>query len=599
MSFLNPGYLWGLLFCVPLVAVYLLKVKPKKQETNAWFLWEKVLEEKETSALFSKLRSFLSLLLMLLMIILVCVGLSEPTFSKKDNRDVFILIDQSASMQAEVNGQSSLELAKNEAHAVVNSLYTGQRASIAVVNQSVKFLTHLSSNAQGLHKLIDSIEPSQLPESPIAEEVIKQMVKPAGTGDGEATDGDKKARIVYISDGCHGYDFSALTELETVVVAENKKRSNVGIIAADIQPSIGTKAASAMVQLVNASDEPVTVELEFYSEEKQSIEELVEVKVEPGKNKPLFFDIQNAAEGAWSVRFELEDDLILDNEVSMMLHPLPVVPVSIPESANYFYQRCVEAFSKTSGSLQLAKDDDAQIQIYQGSVPESAKGGCVVIGPTGESPFWGAVGKEVEAYVSLVELPNHPMMRHIDVNHFSFIGAKELEVPEEAKVIIQSESGVPLLYQVSKPGLSVLVVNLDPQLNDFFLSTGFIVLVYDAAMYLSGNEQRPFSVLPLGQAYEAAEDQSYTVPDKVGEVSLEKGQKYFAEKVGLYKSTDESGKDFAVSLLSARESRLVSEEGRAAGSASSSGYPLSFWLVVIGFMLLVAESVCYHRRKAD
>ena len=56
MNFVNPQFLWGFLALIPLIIAYLLKVKPRRQPTNAWFLWQKVFEEKSSSALFSKLK---------------------------------------------------------------------------------------------------------------------------------------------------------------------------------------------------------------------------------------------------------------------------------------------------------------------------------------------------------------------------------------------------------------------------------------------------------------------------------------------------------------------------------------------------------------
>ena len=51
---------------IPLVAVYLLKVRPKRRAVTALFLWEAAFDQKKNTALFQRLRNWLSLLLMIL-----------------------------------------------------------------------------------------------------------------------------------------------------------------------------------------------------------------------------------------------------------------------------------------------------------------------------------------------------------------------------------------------------------------------------------------------------------------------------------------------------------------------------------------------------
>ena len=66
MTFLQPAMLWSLLVLLPLAAIYFLKVRPRRKPTTAFFLWEKIFQEKRASSLFQRLRDAWSLLLMLL-----------------------------------------------------------------------------------------------------------------------------------------------------------------------------------------------------------------------------------------------------------------------------------------------------------------------------------------------------------------------------------------------------------------------------------------------------------------------------------------------------------------------------------------------------
>lgn len=594
MTFINPQFLWGLLLAIPLVAVYLLKVKPRRQPTNAWFLWQQVFEEKNASSLFQKLRSFLSLALMLLVLLFTCLGLSELRFSEKDDRDVFIVIDQSASMQAMMDGgNSTFDQAKAEAHAIVQSLSSGQRASIIVLNQSLEYLSHLSSNAHSLHEVIDGIEPSNIPDTSLAGRALASM--------SSSIMEEKEMRLVFVTDGCHQFSKEQMENVEQVIVGSGASRNNVGIIAADIQPNIASENATAMVQLMNASDQTKEVELEIFHKDTDSIVELVSVKLKPGANDPLFFNLPTKDTGVWRVKLITEDALEIDNEAEMILRPLPSLSVTIPKENNYFYQRCVEAFSKTSRTLLLA-EEGGEMNIFHGKIPQDFKGNGLVFAPSGESSLWSDIGAPVMVDIPILEEAGHALVKHISVADFAFPGAVKLSVPDDARVIVSSDTGVPLLYVVNRPDQSVVIANIDPQLDDFFLYTGFVTLIYDSALFLTKNDNRLPSSYPMGTRHIAKEDNSYTTPnaDSAAAIEVVRGQSFSPVRIGLHSATTNTDRaSFTTALFSSGESALTTTTKSDEQIDVSSGYPFSFWLIILGIIILILESIFYHRRKAD
>jgi len=133
---------------------------------------------------------------------------------------------------------------------------------------------------------------------------------------------------------------------------------------------------------------------------------------------------------------------------------------------------------------------------------------------------------------------------------------------------------------------------------DFFLNTGFVTLIYDSAMFLSGNETRLPATYPMGVEYVALNDSEYIQPSEES-IKVKRGERILPQELGLYAaSRDEEKTSFSTALLSAKESTLNSNSKNALSESIGSGYPLSFWLIVMGIALLVIESMCYHRRKA-
>ena len=61
MRFLAPGMLWFAALLAPLVAAYLLKVRPTRRATTTLFLWDELLQQRRATTLFNRLRDLLSL----------------------------------------------------------------------------------------------------------------------------------------------------------------------------------------------------------------------------------------------------------------------------------------------------------------------------------------------------------------------------------------------------------------------------------------------------------------------------------------------------------------------------------------------------------
>ena len=85
MTFLSPTMLWSLAVLVPLAAIYFLKVRPRRKPTTAYFLWERIFQEKRASSLFHRLRDVWSLVLMALAAAAVCFALARPEWADQRN----------------------------------------------------------------------------------------------------------------------------------------------------------------------------------------------------------------------------------------------------------------------------------------------------------------------------------------------------------------------------------------------------------------------------------------------------------------------------------------------------------------------------------
>jgi hypothetical protein len=143
---------------------------------------------------------------------------------------------------------------------------------------------------------------------------------------------------------------------------------------------------------------------------------------------------------------------------------------------------------------------------------------------------------------------------------------------------------------------------MDPVDAEFFYSAWFPVLVYGAATHLAGREESlastyaPGATIPL-PGVTGAESTSIVAPD--GSVLSATGRKFGPlEQSGFYSLRNGSGEWFAaVNLLSPAESLLDNSATSSTLAPIAKGLPLYLLLTIIAIVVLIAESILYHRRK--
>ena len=114
------------------VVLYILRLRRRPVAVPFAPLWHSVLGDRDASRLFSRLRRWISLLLQLVLLALLAFALGDPrpTGSLGNGRNVVLLIDASASMQATDEKPTRLEAAKAKARELVQGLGGSDRALV-------------------------------------------------------------------------------------------------------------------------------------------------------------------------------------------------------------------------------------------------------------------------------------------------------------------------------------------------------------------------------------------------------------------------------------------------------------------------------------
>jgi hypothetical protein len=624
MTFLSPALLWSFLALIPLAAIYFLKVRPRKKPTTAYFLWERIFQEKRASSLFHRLRDAWSLILMALAAAAICLALGRPEWADV-RKDLLIVIDNSASMSARDVGTSRLDLAKRQASDVVQGLNGNQRAAVATVGQKLHYLSHLTDNPRQLLKAIDTIEPSaetldlaSLPaadwdESPQRVAGVERQRAPSGpvaVGSVEPRPqppGKNQHRVLLVSDG--GFDAKKLPA-HVEVIKVGAALDNVGLVAADMAFLAGdTGRLGIYFQVASTFAEPQKVDLTLWSvadDGHEQLHKVIPLTIKSGANQPETFELAGASPGRWLARLDIDDALADDNTAYLMVAKPDPIRVKVESPDPFFLENSVQAFARGEQLLTLVKEG-AAVVLAKAAAPKTEL--AIIFQPTGESDWWTKLGDEVEAGAARVLIEGHPVLRHLDATSIPFVGARQITPAAGAQILVTDDSGLPLIYKARHGNRTAVVVNIDPVAAEFYFSAWFPVLVHSAVTHLAGRENplaaayRPGVAVPIPAGRDDVVTK-ITAPQQTKTDSpvakLETTGAWFRgiDKLGFYKLENSAGKyTIGASLFSPAESLLNNDEVAERHEAISRGRSPAAWLTLLAIVALAAESILYHRRK--
>ena len=605
MSFASPVFFWALLSLIPLAAIYLLKVRPVRKPTTAWFLWQDIFQEKKATSLFQRFRDLFSLLLMLAAFLAVIFAMARPNFSGDRQKDLVLVVDNSVSMNASDGSEARLAQAKAVATDIVKALNGTQRCSVATVSNRVKFLSNLTDNPRELLLAIDNIEPSSMTsDATLLEQLLN--INPNEKESAEESGSEKSSRVILISDGC--FENKLPDEIELLKVGDGEK-GNIGLVACDMRRLPGGRnRVGVFFQVASSFKETVEAELTFSVGKPDTLTKFIPLNVVPGLNPAEVFELEDAEAGKWFAQLNVypADALKADNTAYISLPPRRPIPISVVAEDRYFYENCVRAFSNEDGLLSLVEEPNDKTQLLIGAgqfaIPEDYSGDLLIFHPNGESPFWDNVGEEIEVIGPQVVDPNHPVIRHIDATLLPFVGARRVTAPAGAEILVKSDDETPLIWRTTSSGRSAVVLNFDPLASDFYFSAWFPVVVYSSATHLAGRTDRLPATWRTGQlamieGVEDGETTSVTMPDGV---KFESQSTSFGplESTGFYELNNRGGDWIAgCSLLSAQESLIDNSTVKETAQPINRGSSPAAWLTLIAVAVLAIESVLYQRRK--
>jgi len=163
MSFLAPLAFLGALLAIPIILLYMLRLRRREVVVSSTFLWQQILRDREANTPWQRLRRNLLLFLQLLILAALVLGLARPyvIVPAVSAGQIAVLLDASASMNATDSPDGTrFEEAKRRALEIVDTMSAGDTMTVIRVADTAEVLTPYTGDHAALRSAIMSAQPS-------------------------------------------------------------------------------------------------------------------------------------------------------------------------------------------------------------------------------------------------------------------------------------------------------------------------------------------------------------------------------------------------------------------------------------------------------
>ncbi|MBI4706016.1 MAG: VWA domain-containing protein [Deltaproteobacteria bacterium] len=628
---LAPRGLWLLGLLVPLVALYILKVRRSRWRVSSTWLWQEARRDIMARSPFKRLIVQIPLVLQALALVALALALAEPASRGRvlGGDHIALVIDTSASMSAveRASGKSRIELARQAALDLVSTLPPGADAMVLEAGRDARVVLPPDRDARRLRAAIKRIA---------ARDVEGDLGAAIALGTSRLGQAGGRRRVVVVTDGSLARPAplsGAAVPVEVVRVGG--ELANTAIVRLDVRagqdPASRAEQVQAFLLVGNFGPRPrelyVTMRLAGTSDVLASRRVLVAA----GERRPVVLTF-NPAPGDYGqgLQFDVSphDDMPVD-DVAYGRVPagrrLPVVLAAAGEPSPWLLRALVsdEQAEVRAGSVEELLGAPRALHdafvVVQGACPAAVPGGdLLVVNPPPGQCFGAVVGAVIESPLLTSWDATDARLRFVSLDGVFLSQARRIEPESRAQALIRSSAGA-IAADISTSARAATLLGFDVGESNWPLKASFVLFVRNLL-----EQARAHRTSGPGGAALAGEPLRASVPPAVREVQLEApgGERELVPahgglavvpdpwRAGLYRLswTGQNGGTFVVpvNLVSEAESDLArkpaSEAGPGFDVAAQARAPVAHrgrgWLLALLALGLVVLDVWYLTRRA-
>jgi hypothetical protein len=530
MSFALPNAFWLAACAVPIIVLYILKVRLRRQVISTNIFWREIYDERPPRSIWQHLRHLLSMLAQLCLLALLMFAAADPylPWELLQSRRIVLVLDRSASMQAADIAPSRFGAAQAAALNVIETLRFRDEMSIIAAGAQPEVVVGMSSHIPTLKRALNQISVSDEPtDLSAAINLGKQLVGSHPRGE-----------VLVYTDGCAknlpeqetGSDTKSTVDGNTVIAVNlvnfGLKSSNVGITQFQVRRSlVDPLGYEVLVSVLNAADTPVqcrlelelagvpvdVIPLQLKANEKWT-RSIQKTSIDGGKvtarltqfhANPPATDSAIDRDALGVTPALLLNALTADDETWAMLAPRKHVPVLLVTEGNVFLQKVFEANPlvrcSVTKSIPSAWPNDGIIVLHRQVPPELPPGDVLVIEPTAKCNAWD-IGETIANPLITQQKTESPLLAHVRLDNVLLPSARRLRFTAQPVILVGTLSGEVLYGAVPHARGKCLVLSVDLDSSDLAFRTAFPIMITNALNWFQGEAGELESALATGQS---------------------------------------------------------------------------------------------------
>ncbi|MBS2014218.1 MAG: VWA domain-containing protein [Deltaproteobacteria bacterium] len=628
-------------------ALYILKLRRRTVAVPFSKLWEKILRDKEATSLFSKLKRLLSLFVQLALLALLAFALGDPRAAATliKGRNLVVILDASASMQATDVSTSRLAAAKDEVKKMIRGLGGADRMLVAQMDAAVTPLGPMSGDTSELERMLDTVKVTDArADFPRALRFATDSLR-----------GVENAEIVVVSDGRLGDAVDASgkvhipDDVKLTYVPIGTAARNVGITAFSVRRyPLDKSRYEVMLEVTNTGPEQEDVELSLLGD--STLVDLTKLRLKPGERLPRFYPNLSGASRTLEAKIQplagSQDALPADDHAYALLPERRRAKVLVVTPGNTYLEAALLLDEYLDVQVVSPADYVGKIQpsgqkhdvvIFDGATPATPpRANAIYLDPRGPGSPLKVEAELKQPGFDRIER-KHPIVRWTALDDVNISRGHKL-VPELGdKVVGASEQG-PILVAGQRGGFKFVALGFDVRDSDLTLRIAWPLVLLNSINWFTDEDAQYISSFRTGDVWRVpvvsqSGQAKLKVPARAAAlggsgqasemlVPVHEGRAvYLGEHAGFYELTGDGAEApppapggggptstrsaFAANLLDADESAIepakeLVVDGKKAGTLSGFqiGVRREIWiyLLLAAIVLTAIEWFTYHKR---
>ena len=507
MSFLAPAALAFGLIAVPIVAMYILKMRRPPRVVPSTFLWQPVLRDMQANAPWQRLRANLLLLLQLLALAALVLALARPFVLRAAaaQGDVVAVLDGSSLMAATDVAPSRFAAAKARIGALIDGLGSSDVMSIVLMARHAQVLIAQSADRSALHAALDHAAPTfETPDPDAAVSVATALAR-----------GGRHASIfIYTAAGDPAVMLPSGLPAQARVVTLGGKLRDLGIVSfAATRSADGTVAALARVANLGRRAAASDVQLDAATGDPAHLTwrnqvDLRPISLAPGASTVIYRTRLPGDIVAVRAHLTSGDDLASDDAAAAVVSAPAPRRVLLVTPGNPFLRLALTLAPRvtldtiTPDQYTSARARGADLVVFDSVLPRTLPNAPILaLAPpaAAASPLGLAVGRSIPATGLQSGDDPYALLRDASVKGVAVNQAAPLGVPSWAYAVLRTR-GQPVMVAGQNGARREAVLGFGLYNTDWALKVSFPIFVQNLLDWLAPPLTGPAGVYRPGDA---------------------------------------------------------------------------------------------------